>query len=309
MRFVAVGEAMIELSGDGGDLWRMGVAGDTLNTAWYARTRLPIGWSVDYVTRIGLDPFSDRIVAFLTAAGIGTEHVQRDPARGPGLYAISLTGGERLFTYWRGQSAARKLADDPAALSAALAQSGLVYLSGITLAILAPSGREALLEAVAACGAPLAFDPNYRPRLWERQDEAREWTGRLARMARYVLPSADDEAAAFGDASPKATVARYRDWGVPELVVKNAGGPIHLWDGAGEHRLSDLPAVTPLDSTGAGDSFNAAYLSARLAGQPPVQAVRAAHALASRVVQGYGGLVPQALEGSATPTPCERVDP
>jgi 2-dehydro-3-deoxygluconokinase len=273
----------------------MGVAGDTLNTAWYAGTCLPAGWSVDYVTRIGTDPFSDRIADFLTDAGIGTAHVQRDPARGPGLYAISLSGGERRFTYWRGQSAARHLADDPDALAAALAGAGLVYLSGITLAILTPDRRAALLAAVAASGAPLAYDPHDRPRLWDSPDDARDGSGRAARAARFVLPSADDEGAAFGDPSPAATLARYRDWGVPEVAVKNAGGPLHLWDGTRAHRLDDLPAVQPLDSTGAGDSFNAAYLAARLAGQPAPEAARAGHALASGVVQGYGALVPGAF--------------
>lgn len=293
MRFVAVGEAMLELSGAGGEFWRMGVAGDTLNTLWYAAPRLPPGWTADYLTRIGTDPFSDRIAAFLAAAGIGTAHVQRDPDRGPGLYAISLDGGERRFTYWRGQSAARHLADDAAALAAGLAGAGLVYLSGITLAILAPDRRAALLAAVAAAGAPLAFDPNYRPRLWESPAAARDWTGRAARAARWVLPSADDEAAAFGDADAAATLARYRDWGVPEVAVKAGGAAVHLWHGQ-TRRIDDLPRVDPVDTTGAGDSFNAGFLAARLGGAAPADAVRAGHALAARVVQGYGALVPEA---------------
>lgn len=294
MRFVAVGEAMIELSGERGDLWRMGVAGDTLNTAWYARACLPAGWQVDYLSRLGTDPFSDRIAAFIAAAGIGTAHLQRDRARGAGLYAITLEGGERRFTYWRGQSAARHLADDAAALGAALRGAGLVYLSGITLAILAPDRREALLAAIMASGAALAHDPNYRPHLWENPAAARDWTERAARAARFVLPSADDEAAAFGDDGPAATLARYRGWGVPEVLVKNAGGPMHLWDGQARV-LDDLPKVTPVDTTGAGDSFNAAWLAARMAGRDAVEAARLGHALACRVVRGHGALVPAAL--------------
>jgi 2-dehydro-3-deoxygluconokinase len=295
MRFVAIGEAMIELSGDGGEVWRMGVAGDTLNTAWYARALLPAGWSVDYLSRVGTDPFSDRIAGFMAAAGIGTAHLARDPARGPGLYAITLKGGERSFTYWRGQSAARHLADDPAALAAGLAGAKLVYLSGITLAILAPDRRAALLDAVAASGAPLAFDPNYRPRLWEGPEAARDWGERAARAAAFVLPSADDEAALFGDPSADATLARYCGWGVPEVVVKAGGGPVHLWDGAAALVLADLPRAEVVDSTGAGDSFNAGYLAARLGGAGAEGAARAGHALAARVVQGFGALVPGAL--------------
>lgn len=288
-RFVAIGEVMIELSGATDDLWRLGVAGDTLNTAWYMRERLGADWQVDYVTRVGTDPFSDRIADFLDREGIGTDHVARDPDRGPGLYAITLTEGERSFTYWRGQSAARHLADDPAALDRALAGAAQVYLSGITLAILSPDRREALLGRVAASGVPMAFDPNYRPRLWEDAATARHWIEAAARLARVVLPSADDEAACFGDATPAETAARYAAL-TGEVVVKAGGDGVHLGDGT---IIDDLEKVTPRDTTGAGDSFNAGYLAARLSGEGPEQAVRAGHALATRVVSGPGALVPE----------------
>src|SRR6185436_3301916 len=94
----------------------------------------------------------------------------------PGLYAITLAGAERSFTYWRSDAAARRLADDPAALTKSLDDRALVYFSGITLAILAEPARRTLIAALAAArsaGTTVAFDPNHRPRLWADAAAAR----------------------------------------------------------------------------------------------------------------------------------------
>ncbi|WP_245544283.1 sugar kinase [Oceanicola granulosus] len=291
-RFVCVGEAMIELSGDETRGWALGVAGDTLNTAWYARQALGDDWRIDYVTRIGTDRFSERIAAFCEAENIGTRHVSRDPMRGAGLYAISLDAdGERSFTYWRGESAARHLADEALALDAAFDGADMIYFSGITLAILAPDARARLLERIDSSGAPCAFDTNYRPRLWETAGAAREWITRAATVARIVLPSADDDAACFNDAHAHATADRYATLGVPEVVVKSGGGALHLRFDNDAFVIDDLPRVTPVDTTGAGDSFSAGYLAARLTGANCLDAARAGHDVAMRAVQGPGALV------------------
>lgn len=295
---------MIELSEAQGaaDLWRMGVAGDTLNTAWYARALLPVDWQVSYLTRVGQDRFSDRIVAFLSANGIDTGHVGRDPVRGPGLYAISLDQGERSFTYWRDRSAARLLADDAEALAAATGAADVIYVSGITLAILAPDRRAVLRDALAAArarGALTVFDPNLRPRLWDDAATMRAAIMDVVAASALVLPSYDDEAQHFGDADLAACAARYVSAGAGGVVVKNGGGPVHLAGTEGQGTIHDLPRAVPVDTTGAGDSFNGGYLAARLTGASPDQAVRRAHALATRVIGHPGALIPMAALATA----------
>lgn len=296
--FLSVGECMLELSGAGSpDLWRMGIAGDTLNTAWYARARLGPDWQVDYLTRLGHDRFSDRIAQFLDGNGIGTRWITRDPDRMPGLYAIDLQNGERSFTYWRGQSAARRLADDEAHLGRAFAEAAAIYLSGITLAILSPDRRRAVIAALAAArarGVLTAFDPNLRPRLWEDAATMCACVTEAAGAAALCLPSLDDEIAAFGDTGPEATAERYLRAGAGAVVVKTGGGPVVLAGADGGQVIDGLPRVAPVDTTGAGDSFNGGYLAARLAGMEEGQAVRAAHDLAARVVLHPGALIPMA---------------
>lgn len=295
-RFVSVGECMIEMSETSTPgLWQQGVAGDTLNTAWYARSCLSENWQVDYLTRIGTDAFSTSILDFLRCNKIGTDHVQRDTERGAGLYAISLENGERSFTYWRAASAARRLAEDAEALAVAFQGAALVFLSGISIAILPTSGRETLLAAISACktaGALIAFDPNIRLSLWEDPVTARNWLARFATVSSVLLPSFDDEAAVFGDQSPSHTLQRYAALNVPEVVVKNGGQSMQWLCGAQSGVISALDRVSPIDTTGAGDSFNGAYLAARLRGDQVVKAISAGHDMASRVIMHKGALLP-----------------
>ncbi|MGC9420788.1 MAG: PfkB family carbohydrate kinase, partial [Rhodovulum sp.] len=131
---LAIGECMVELAPTGGGLYRRGFAGDTFNTAWYARRLLPADWSVAYASCVGTDAVSREMVDFMAAEGIDTTPIRRLPDRTVGLYMIALTGGERSFFYWRGQSAARALADDPDWLDATLSGRNFIHFSGISLA-------------------------------------------------------------------------------------------------------------------------------------------------------------------------------
>lgn len=293
----AVGECMIELSGSPGadDLWRMGFAGDTFNQLWALRALLPPAVPADYVSAFGDDPFSARQRDFMAGAGIGTAASPVIAGARPGLYAITLEGAERSFTYWRADAAARRLAEDPAALGRSLRGRALVCLSGITLAILPPEGRETLLAALAEArqgGTRIAFDPNWRPRLWASAPVARAEIARALAVTDIALPTFPDEAALFGDPSPAGTVARMTAAGVAEIVVKDGPGAVTLaWNG-GAQSVPAVPVAAPVDTTGAGDSFNGAYLAARLAGDPPPQAAARAHRVAAAVVCHRGALAP-----------------
>ncbi|WP_187970804.1 sugar kinase [Aquibium microcysteis] len=291
----SIGECMLELSGTGGDAWRMGFAGDTFNTLWALRALTDASRPADYVSAFGDDPFSERQIAFMRDAGIGIAASLVIPGARPGLYAITLTGAERSFTYWRADAAARRLADDPAALAASLPDRALVYFSGITLAILDEGSRRTLLAAIAdarRAGARVAFDPNYRPRLWSSADAARTAIGEALAVCDVALPTFPDEQALFGDAMPADTATRLKQAGVSEIVVKDGADPALVVWADGNETIPAVGVENPVDTTGAGDSFNGGYLAARLAGDAPDRAVRKAHAVAAAVVQVRGALAP-----------------
>lgn len=292
--FAAIGECMIELSGAQGDQWRMGFAGDTLNTTWYVRALTDPDFAVDYITAFGDDPFSVKQRSFLRENGIHTAHSPVIVGARPGLYAITLTGAERSFTYWRNDAAARHLADDPEALAKSLDGRQMIYFSGITMGILSPRSRQNVLNAVSNArrqGSRIVFDANYRPRLWENIETAKQVLSNAFHVTDIALPTFPDENALFGDATPADTANRIASYGVREIVVKDGTEPALV---VTPDARTKVPAsrAKAVDTTGAGDSFNGGYIAARLAGLDPITAVGRAHKVAARVVEFHGALAP-----------------
>ena len=286
IRVACIGEAMIELR-PRGDVADIGVAGDTLNTAIYLKRCAP-QIDVDFITRLGTDPFSDRIAAFIAAQGVGTDGIACDPAGTPGLYSIAVADdGERSFQYWRSASAARDLYAD--GVIEGLAEYDLVYLSGISLAILTETARRALLDYMETHGVKLAYDNNYRPRLWPSRQIAHAACDAFLNCADIALLSLDDEIDLTGE-SEAQIVARLETLPVIGALKRGPRGPVCL----GDHVLQDYPsAATMVDSTAAGDSFNGAYLAARLTGKPQAEALMAGHDMAMQVVQHPGAILPK----------------
>jgi 2-dehydro-3-deoxygluconokinase len=297
VRIACIGECMVELTlpradGEGS---RVGFAGDTLNAAVYLKRSAP-ELEVAYVTALGTDPLSERMVGFFAAEGLDTSMIERRPDRAPGLYAISLdSAGERSFTYWRDSSAARTLFLPPAEVTPdRLRGFDVVYLSGISIAVLAPEARAALrafLAGFRAGGGRVAFDSNYRPRLWPDLGAARRETTAFWEITDIGLPSLDDELALFGEAAEAAVLARLAAAGVRRGALKRgAGGPLPL--GPAGPLPSFPPATRVVDTTAAGDSFNGAYLAALMRGEPEAACLAAGHAMASEVIGHPGAIMP-----------------
>lgn len=294
-RIVAIGEAMVELAPAGADdLYRAGFAGDTLNTAWYLRKLLPASDQIAYFTALGQDALSDKLLAFIAAAGLDTAHIAQRDDSSVGLYMISLSNGERSFSYWRGQSAARRMLADDRALRAALQGADLAYLSGITLAILPPESRARLFDLLRdfrQAGGKVAFDPNLRPRLWPDPKTMTDTVMQAAALSDIALPSFEDEAGWFNDPTPAATARRYREAGVALVVVKNGAGPMILATADQALTLTPPHVTDVVDTTAAGDSFNAGFLASYLQQGDLEQAGHAGASLAAAVIGQIGALV------------------
>ncbi|WP_227269995.1 sugar kinase [Roseobacter weihaiensis] len=288
-RVAAVGEAMIELSLQGSAA-KVGVAGDTLNTAIYLKRSAP-QLEVNYFTCLGDDPFSDQIEHFIAEQDIGTGAVTRITGKSPGLYAITTTNdGERSFTYWRSAAAARDLFKTAKGTDfSVLAHYDLVYLSGISVAILPQAVRLELLSWLSGNDIRLAYDSNYRPRLWEDRQTAQEITEAFWRRADICLPSVDDEIALFGG-DQNAVTARFQGYGGTGALKRGADGPLSIGEPVTQ---AYRPAPSVVDTTAAGDSFNGGYLAALLSGASQAEALHAGHACAAHVVQFRGAIVPR----------------
>ncbi|MBN8934783.1 MAG: sugar kinase [Rhizobiales bacterium] len=224
----------------------------------------------------------------------------RVPGRLPGLCIVE-TGakGERRFRSWRGEAPARELFELPDwnRIAESMISARLIYFSGITLSLYSNAGLGRLLAIVEVArqqGAKVAFDGNFRPHGW-KGDLPRTRTVFVEALKRVdvAMPAFDDEAVLWGDPSPEATVERLQAFGIAEIVVKN--GPNSALVAAGGHQEFIPPAeiVEPIDTTAAGDSFNAAYIAARLAGENPALAAAAGHKLAAEKVRHRGAIMPR----------------
>lgn len=292
MKIAAIGEAMIELSLAGDDA-KVGVAGDTLNTAIYLKRSAP-SLQVDYITRLGTDAFSDRIRDVIAAEQIGTDGILRDPNGTPGLYAITTDdAGERSFTYWRDSSAARQtFITDSGPDFSVLTGYDVLYLSGITMAILSIPVRAALLEFLRGfrhSGGRLCYDSNYRPRLWSDVHTARQMNDAMWALTDIALPSIDDEQALTGQ-SADDIATRFLGLRKTGALKRGPLGPLCLQTGV-HHDFPQAAAV--VDTTAAGDSFNGGYLAASLTGADQADALRAGHDLAMQVIGHKGAILPR----------------
>lgn len=295
-RMVVIGEGMLELASDHGAA-QLSYGGDTLNTAVYLSR---LGVRPDYVTALGVDSFSNSMKEAFDLEGLGSDFILRHPVRLPGLYVIKTEiSGERSFFYWRENSAARAFFDIPNHQTALDYASGAdwLYLSGITLSIFDQAGRDkltGLAETVKRKGAHIAFDPNYRAQGWNSQAAALAAMVNFAPHLTLVLPTLEDEDALFGQASAEDHAQRWHDWGVQDVIMKvGPAGAIIFQQGRPPLHVPVETPVKPVDTTGAGDSFNAGFIAAIISGQSFVDAARAGSFLAGQVIQHSGAIIPK----------------
>lgn len=298
LRVASLGECMIELSDLGAADGRvaMGVAGDTLNSAIYlARCCKGAPIEVDYLTALGVDQLSQRIIEAIEAESVGTSSIARLADKLPGIYAIELDDeGERSFRYWRSQSAARVMLDEGGIELTTLQTYDVLCLSAITLAILSDQARSKLMDVCAhmkATGKVVVFDSNYRPALWRDVQEARDVISAMWAVTSVGLPSRDDEASLWPGETPEQLFARLN---LGEIAMKDGAGGPWLWAGQSLPKGSYPAALEVVDTTSAGDAFNAGYLAGRLRGLAPHDAAQAGHALASAVIGQKGAIIARA---------------
>ena len=301
-RVAIVGECMLELQGEAFGAMNQGFGGDTLNTAVYlARLGGGHGVQVEYATGLGEDSFSEGLLTRWRAERVGVSLVRRVPGRMPGLYLIEVdAAGERRFSYWRDHSAARAYFDgEPSPLEAHAGDFDVLYLSGISLAILPPAGRErllALMGAMRARGAVVAFDNNFRPRLWAGLAEAQAVFRRAFAQATLAFVTADDHQALMGLPTLDDGIAAARALPTPELLIKRGSAATLVRSNGRWAEAPTEPVPRVVDTTAAGDSFAAGYLSRRLAGAAAVDAARFGNRVAARVIQHRGALIaPEAM--------------
>ncbi|GAA0530176.1 sugar kinase [Rhizomicrobium palustre] len=290
---------MIELRGELFGTMQQNFGGDTLNTAVYlARLTAEAGVHVAYATQLGTDAYSDAMVEAWASEGIDTTMVKRDEGKMPGLYTIQVDEhGERTFYYWRDMSAAKDFFVGPSSLlEDRLEEIDVFYYSGISLAVQPAAGRERLLyfvEKLRARGGKVCFDNNYRPRLWRGSPHTVDWFERACANADMAFITLDDNVNLYRVPEQEA-LDHALAFSSEEVVIKRGADPsLVRVKGQSPIEVPTFRVPKVVDTTGAGDSFAAGYLAARLQGQNPEVAVRSGNKIASIVVQHPGAIIPK----------------
>jgi 2-dehydro-3-deoxygluconokinase len=293
VELLCMGEPMLEFNqlpprADGAVHYLEGHGGDTSNAAVAAARH---GASVGYITAIGQDAPGDSFMAMWAREGVDTATVRRTGRALTGVYFVTHdAGGHHFLHYRKGSPAALYGPDDLP--RAAIAAARMLFVSGISQGI-STSTADAVFAAIDVArqhGVKVAYDTNYRPRLWPAVRAAAVMHAAIA-QADYVFPGMEDAFVLTGLSEPDAILDFYLRLGCKVVVLKMGEGGAYLADGAGRVRIAPH-AVRAVDATGAGDTFCGAFLARTLAGDQAEVAARYANAAAALKCTGYGAVAP-----------------
>jgi len=294
-----LGECMVELRAVDDTTLNQAFAGDVYNSAVYLKRCFSDIHSA-VVTALGKDILSNKMRRCFKEEQLDTQLVFSHDEKVPGMYYIETDEhGERSFTYWRSDSAARKVVEffNPSVVDE-LASGDMFFFSGISLAVIEPSSREAFWQAITqlkTAGVKVVFDPNYRARLWQSTAETKQQYELAFTQADITLPGVEDLQTLYGVNNVEDVLTYLSDYNIDEIVIKN--GPesvLTLIDGQLEsHAITPVQHV--VDTTSAGDAFNGVYLGARLSGSTISESVQLAAKAAAIVIQQPGAIAPKAL--------------
>jgi 2-dehydro-3-deoxygluconokinase len=288
---VGIGEPMVEFNQSAereGRLYLQGFGGDTSNLAIAAARQ---GARTGYLTALGDDVYGRMFQDLWRRERVDSSHVKIDAAAATAIYFVTHEGGRHHFTFFRGGSAASRYApsDMPADY---VARARVVHFSGISLAISAAmcDACYAAVDAAKNAGKLVAFDPNLRLKLWSKE-RARAAILDVMKLSDIYLPSFDDVALLTGITDPDKLVDQALDAGVGTVALKLGANGALVATPKERHRIPAY-TVTPVDATGAGDTFGGAFLTRLLRGDDVAAAGRYAAVAAALSTTGFGAVEP-----------------
>lgn len=288
---VSLGEPMVEFNQTGerdGRLYLQGFGGDSSNFAVAAARQ---GARVAYVSAIGDDPYGAMLRELWDREGVNHGAVPTDPQAYTAIYFVTHDARGHHFHFFRSGSAASRMT--PAQLPRDLiTRAAVLHLSGISLAIstTALDTCMAAIDAARQAGVAVSFDTNLRLRLWP-VERARAAMNAVLRQTDIALPSLDDMTALTGQHEPEAIVDHCLALGARVVALKLGDKGALVADANERHRIAPHPC-TPVDATGAGDTFGGAFVARRVAGDSLLAAGRYATVAAALSTQGYGAVEP-----------------
>jgi sugar/nucleoside kinase (ribokinase family) len=243
-----------------------------------------LGMPVAFLGKVGQDPWGEFCLDTMSAAGIDISRVERDSDIKTGVTVSISSATDRALVSFLGSIRALTGADVPDA-----AFEGFTHLHTSSYFLqqgLRPHCKDVLRRAKRR-GLTTSLDPGFDP----SETWGRDLVETLAEVDLF-FPNEVESFALTGERDPVAGLRALRNGRTRTVVKLGASGAMTL---EGDEVLH-VPAfpIQAVDTTGAGDSFDAGYLDAFLRGAPPVECLRRGAACGALSTRGSGGTATQA---------------
>ena len=287
----SIGECMIEMTNVEKELYNYSVAGDTLNFTSYLDQSI---FNKFYLTAIGTSDINKGVISFLKKKKINTDLVKKIYSKEVGLYLIKNTKrGEKQFYYWRDDSAAKFFFNKIEKSLFKKYKFDYIYLTGITLSLLDAKNIDKFITHLSILrkkNSKIIFDFNIRIKRWSKKN--------LNLYLNTILPNIDilfcsgedlvcwkknDYVKTFENILKKFNIyhAIYR---------KNEEYNYSFYKNK-KYMIINKPIKKVVDTSGAGDGYNAAYLSNFIISKNPQLALKNASKIGAKIVMQKGAIV------------------
>jgi 2-dehydro-3-deoxygluconokinase len=288
---LGIGEALIEFAEVQPSIYKQSFAGDVINTLFYSSR---LGLRTSFFSSFGKDIYTNDLLKFFENVGIDYSACQVLQSKNNGLYIIrTAKNGEPEFTFFRENSAARDtlLHSDQKKISSKIEESKVVLFSGIVLAVFHDIESFVQLLSKKRRGTIVYFDVNVRLSLWKDVAILRDWIRRLAGLVDIISLSVSDDEKIFGTRSKKEILDWYLGKGYSKIILRDGVNDVVLHFDGKQHEVPVNVVSNIIDTTGAGDAFNAAFMYGFLSGKSPDESALLGNKAASQVLGYNGGIV------------------
>ena len=289
----SIGEAMIEISNIKNSLYNQSFAGDTLNFCNYLDKKK---LNAFFLSAIGKSEINQSLLDFVKSKNISTKYIKQINQFEVGLYLIkNKDNGEKQFFYWRDESAAKQYFNniDFLNLYKELKNFDYIYFSGITLSIIHISKLNnfiKLLNLLKSKKIKIVFDFNIRPSRWNKKN-LNIFLDSVLKFVDICFLSGEDMNYWKNKNDIKSYEQIVRKYKLKHSIFRKNAKFTYVFLNKTRYVFKNKLLKTVVDTSGAGDGFNAAYLSNFIVNNDPVLALKAGSSLGSKIVMKKGAIV------------------
>jgi 2-dehydro-3-deoxygluconokinase len=293
-KICSIGECMIEITNTYNNNFQQSFAGDTLNFCSYLNKK---NFNVDYLSSVGKSEINKDFFNLLKSKKISKKLIHIHPHNETGLYLIKNDkNGEKNFYYWRDNSAAKNYLNELnyKKLEIILKKYHYIYFSGITLSIISKNKQKDfcnLIKKLKEYNVKIIFDLNIRIKRWPNKKHLNASINLFLPFIDILFSTGEDiknwknnDNLSFFNKLIKSNKINHA------IFRKNASLNYAILNDQ-IYKITNKVHKMIVDSSGAGDGYNAAYISEFLTSGDVYRSLQASHLLGSKIVMKKGAII------------------